>query len=502
MADFMKRISVLSVITFVLIGVIIGFAVTMRTDSITETVAVTESGLPDTGGEVLALQEAFINVAEKVGPAVVSIVTETTHRVPARRYLFGPPRSFFDDDFFRDFFGEMPEREFKQQGLGSGVIIDRRGYIITNDHVIGEANKITVILPDGRKFEAELKGSDPRSDLAVIKIKADNLPAAELGDSDLVKTGQWAVAIGNPFGFAVSNPNPTVTVGVVSALHRQLPLGRTEGRNYIDLIQTDAAINPGNSGGPLCDLNGSIIGLNVAIFSTTGGYQGIGFAIPAATIKYVLDDLVEGRDVSYGWIGVTIQELSYEMAEYFGLEEKKGVIVIDILKDGPAAKAGIKPGDVIISCNGEKVDSLHSLLKYIGEADIGSEADIGILRDGRKETLSVEIARRPSETEIAGREEGQPEAGEEAANTWRGMTVVNITDELIERYGVSRESGVLIVKVEPASPAYEAGLSRGLIIKAINRIAVRDASDFKNITAKITGKALLRTNKGYVIVGE
>ena len=192
------------------------------------------------------------------------------------------------------------------------------------------------MVPNGRKFKAKLKGSDMRSDLAIKKIEAKNLPVVKLGDSDSIKTGQWVVAIGNPFGFVMNNPKPTVTVGVISALHRSLPLGSAEGRNYIDLVQTDAAINLGNSGGPLCDLEGNVIGLNVAIVSTTGGYQGIGFAIPINTVKRVLDDLIKGRRVLYGWLGVTIQELTQDMAEYFDIKDREGVIVIETLKGGPA----------------------------------------------------------------------------------------------------------------------------------------------------------------------
>ncbi|MBN1871429.1 MAG: Do family serine endopeptidase [Candidatus Omnitrophica bacterium] len=500
MRNIARNFTIGSILILILIGVIIGLGITVRTSSVSKTIAETREPMIATSGREAGLEDAFTSVAKTVGPAVVSVVTETTQKLPMRMYYYGPQRNFFDDDFFKRFFGDVPEREFKQQGLGSGVIIDKEGYIITNDHVIGGADKITVILPDGRRFDGVLKGSDPRSDLAVIKIEAGNLPVARLGDSDTVKTGQWAIAIGNPFGFVVSNPSPTVTVGVVSALHRQLPLGRTEGRNYIDLIQTDAAINPGNSGGPLCDLNGDIIGLNVAIFSTTGGYQGIGFAIPANAIRHALQALIEGREVSYGWIGVTIQELSYDMAEYFKMKERKGVIVIDVVKDGPAEKAGIRSGDIITKYEGTEIDSLQTLLKYVGETQIGRKVDVGVLREGKEVHFAVTVEARPSEGEIAEGGPAEEGVGSEASKSWRGITVINITDETASKYGVEKQSGVLIVDIEVGSAAYRAGLVRGLVIKEVDRVLIRNTMDFNNVTDAASGKILVRTNRGYVIL--
>lgn len=505
MFTWIKRHKISSATALLLIGIIIGLTAAVKLNL--------SSKRDVSSGEVIAkssvkseidIQGAFIKVAETVGPAVVSIVTETTQKIPARRYHFGPPKGFFDEDFekfFKDFFGEMPEREFKQQGLGSGVIIDKAGYIITNDHVVGGAAKIIVILSDGRRFDAEVKGSDPRSDLAVIKIKADNLPVAKLGGSDSLKTGQWVVAIGNPFGFVVNNPKPTVTVGVVSALHRSLPLGSRQGRSYIDLIQTDAAINPGNSGGPLCDLDGNIIGLNVALYSTTGGYQGIGFAIPVDTVKRILDDLIEGKKVLYGWLGVTVQELSYEMAEYFNIEDRKGVIVIEAMEGGPADKGGIKTGDIIRTFNGKQIDYVQSLLKFVGEAKVNEKAKVGVIRDGKEMVLVVAIGKRPSEEAIARGElveEDAPEVPE--AQKWRGLTVVDVTDENAHRYGVKKQPGVLILAVDSDSPAYEAGLRRGLIIKEIDKKIIRNMEDYNNAVQETEGKTLIRTNKGYVIV--
>lgn len=507
MLFWIKKHKIGSAIALLLVGIIIGLGIAVKSNIFSKSDASSKTteeaiAVKSIKGEI-DIQNAFIKVAETAGPSVVSIVTETTQKVPARQYYFGPPKGFFDDDFdsfFKDFFGEMPEREFKQQGLGSGVIIDEEGYIITNDHVISGAGKITAILSDGRRFKAEVQGSDPRSDIAVIKIKADNLPVAKLGDSDYIRTGEWVVAIGNPFGHVVNNPKPTVTVGVISALHRQIQLGRREGRSYIDLIQTDAAINPGNSGGPLCNLEGNIIGLNVAIYSTTGGYQGIGFAIPVNTVKRVLSDLIEGRDVLYGWLGLTVQELSYDMAEYFEIEDRKGVIVIEVIKDSPADKGGVKTGDIIKTFNGEEIDALQNLLKSVGEAEVGQKTKMGIIRNKKELTLAVVVGERPSEEAIAKGELTEEVTGVPEAQKWRGLTVVEITDEITQRYGVKKQPGVLIMDVASDSPADEAGLRKGLIIKEIDRKIIRNMKDYNKAVGETKGKTLVRTGAGYVIV--
>lgn len=511
MLNWIKKHKTSSAVALVVMGVIIGLGIAVRLSIVSKTGAVSDEAVKKYGrtgsrGDVNSLEEAFIKVADDVGPAVVSIVTEITQRIPARRYYFAPPGSPFDEDFerfFRDFFSETPEQEFKQQGLGSGVIIDKQGYIVTNDHVVGGAEKVTVILSDGRRFDAEVKGSDQRSDLAVIKIRADNLPVAKLGDSDTVKTGQWAIAIGNPFGFAVNNPKPTVTVGVVSALHRSLPTRSGQGRNYMDLIQTDAAINPGNSGGPLCDLDGKVIGINVAIFSTTGGYQGIGFAIPSNSINRVLGSLIEGKKIVYGWLGVTVQELSYDMAEYFKLKEKKGVIVIDVVKSGPADKSGIKSGDIIKTFNGEEINSLQKLLKLSGETEVGKQADVGIIRDGKEIVLGVVIGERPSEEALAKEGQGErPMPAVPKAEKWRGLTVAEIAEELARKYGIEKEAGVVIIDVESGSPAESAGLRQGLIVKELDKKAVNNIGDYVNAVKAAKGSVLIRTNIGYTIIKE
>lgn len=506
------KISTLVLVLF--LGIIIGLGIAAKFNLPARSNAAVPEEKPvktvNVTGEV-DIENAFIRVSDEVGPAVVSIITETTQKVPGQRFYFGPPKEFLGpgqnneqfDKFFKDFFGDIPEREFKQQGLGSGVIIDKEGYVITNDHVVANASKITAILPDGRRLEAELKGTDPRSDLAVIKIKAKDLPVAKLGDSDNLKTGQWVVAIGNPFGIAANNPKPTVTVGVISALHRSLPLGGVQGRNYIDLIQTDAAINPGNSGGPLCDLEGNVIGLNVAIYSTTGGYQGIGFAVPVNSLKNVLNDLIEGRKVLYGWLGVNVQEMTQDMAEYFNLGEKKGVIVVEAIKDGPADKSGIKSGDIIRTFNVKEIDSVQSLLKFVGEAKVDQEVQVGVLRDGKETAISIVMGQRPAEEALAQNEGAESAAPESAVSTkWRGLTVVDITDEISQRYRIQKEQGILITEVDQNSPSADAGLQAGLVIKEVNKTVIKNVTDYNKAVQAAKGNVLVRTNKGFVIVKE
>ncbi|MBN3040189.1 MAG: trypsin-like peptidase domain-containing protein, partial [Candidatus Omnitrophica bacterium] len=315
--------------------------------------------------DMYSMEEATVNVAANVGQSVVSISSVVRERVAGRFNLGSPFGDYTNDPFQRfleEFFGEGFEREYKSIGLGSGVIIDREGYILTNEHVVSRASEIRVKLSDGREFDAEIKGTDPRSDLAVIKIEADNLVAAKLGDSDNLKIGQWVIAIGNPFGFAIDNPEPTVTIGVISALNRNISDPRKRSGGYVDLIQTDAAINPGNSGGPLVNLQGEIVGINTAIISTSGGYEGIGFATPVNQAKRILSKLIKGEKVLYGWLGVNIQDLNDDLRSYFGIKEKEGVIVLKIYKDSPAESSGLKEGDLILSFNNQSVKATRDLI--------------------------------------------------------------------------------------------------------------------------------------------
>lgn len=438
-----------------------------------------------------ALDQATVSVAQKTGKAVVSISAEHVTRIPAaRRYYFYGPGA--DDDmlrrFFDDYFGSVPQREFRRSGLGSGVIIDAQGYILTNQHVVDGADKLTVILPDGRQFSGEVKGADPRADLAVIKIDASDLPVARLGDSDTLQIGQWVMAIGNPFGFAMQNPEPTVTVGVVSALHRTLGNALSADRDYNDLIQTDAAINPGNSGGPLVDLKGNVIGINVAIFSTTGGNQGIGFAIPVNSAKRIISRLIEGKKIEYGWLGVSIQELTGDLARYFGLgADQKGVLVAEVLDGGPADKGGLKDGDIIMAFDGQPVKDVKSLLQMVGRSEVGRKVPVVVFRDKRSLALTVEIGMRSAGSAEEASAAKEPSAG---TSTWRGMTVRE------------DKEGLVIVSVEPNSPADAAGITPGDVIRQINRVPVSTSAEYEKATRNLRGDVLVGMSRGYVILKE
>ena len=454
------------------------------------------------------LVTAVEDVAGRIGPTVVSIATEKTEHSTMSGSPFhgGPFQDEFFNKFFEDFFGEIPEKELKRSGLGSGVIIDKEGYILTNEHVVGGADKITVTLSDGRQFKGTLKGTDPRSDLAVIKIDAPNLPVAALGDSDTLKIGQWVVAIGNPFGHILSNPEPTVTTGVVSALNRSLPRNSRNDSDYSDLIQTDAAINPGNSGGPLVNLSGDIVGINVAIFSTSGGYQGIGFAIPVNNAKRIIQQLIEGKKVAYGWIGVSIQNIDERLAKYFELPASEGVLVAKVLAQGPAEKAGVKDGDIILEADGKKILNMNALLKHIGSAPAGQPVTLTVLRDNKKLEIPVTVQKRPSfdeEGDIITESEAEA-APEEAKSSdeWRGLEIKEITPNLARQLRLPETDGVLITEILPESPAEIGGLRQGDIIIEINKKLVKNADDFYKATKNAKGSCLIRVLRGYFVIEE
>ncbi len=466
---------------------------------------------PGTGGllssaqaassEAESLQAAFMRIAQQVGPAVVSISTEQIERV--RQYFRGHP--FFGgeepfEDFFRQFYGDMPERELRRFGLGSGVVIDDRGFILTNEHVVADAEKITVTLSDGREFTGIVKGKDTRSDLAVVKVDAKKLTAAALGDSTPVKTGQWAIALGNPFGLMGSGPSaralgaePTLTVGVISALNRQLPRTTRYDRDYSELIQTDAAINPGNSGGPLINLQGEVIGINVAILTSSRGFEGVGFAIPVNKAKSILSSLIEGRKVIYGWLGIQIQDITDDVAEYYGLTDREGVLVYQVLPESPASKAGMKDGDIIKSYDGQAIHHSRELIDRVSNTKAGKRSAIEILRDGKRQAFQVDIGERPVEAE--------GEGGGAPTEAWRGLQVSALTPELAERSNLPADtSGVLIVQVKEGSPAEQAGLRPGDVINEISRIRIENLGDYRKATAQVKGNALVRTNRGYVVI--
>ncbi len=511
MINMKNKSLIFGFVVMLVIGTIIGLVIATRFNISTNADAQKQATSAVQGMGASDLENAIINVSDRVGKAVVSISTEVTQKTSAGRRFYSqtPRRSpFFGDQFggnddlfnkfFEDFFGEIPEREFKQRGLGSGVIIDSEGFILTNEHVVRDADKITVTLPDGREFDAKIKGKDERSDLAVVKIESKNLPYAKLGDSDNLKIGQWVVAIGNPFGAYLKNNEPTVTVGVISALHRTLGATMRRDSDYTDLIQTDAAINPGNSGGPLVNLYGEIIGINVAIFSTSGGYQGIGFAIPANNAKRIVSSLIEGKEIEYGWLGVTVQDLNENLGDYFGIKEKKGALVNKVLKDGPAEKAGLKESDVIVKFQGEPIANIRELIKKVGDTEVGKKVKIQVVSNNTTKDLEVVLGKRPANID----ELEAGEAGVTSSEYFRGIKVANISAEIAKYYKQPEAEGVIIVDVEAGSPAEDAGLSQGDIIQEIERQPIKNISDYNSVIAKIKAdkNILVRTNTGYFIL--
>jgi serine protease Do len=421
--------------------------------------------------------EAFRAVAKKVTPAVVFVKVEKlvkgrpTGEIP---FPFGD-QGPLGDEFFRRFFGiPMPQQpdqgeppQQRRYGQGSGFIISRDGYILTNHHVVGDADKVTVQMEDGREFTAKVVGNDPRSDVAVIKIDAANLPVLQLGDSDALEVGDWVLAVGSPFGLSHS-----ITAGIVSAKGRS-SIGIADYENF---IQTDAAINPGNSGGPLVDVDGRVVGMNTAIFSRSGGYMGIGFAIPVNMVKTIRDQLIEHGSVIRGYLGVAIQNLTSELAQSFNLEGQKGALVAEVTKDSPAEKAGLEQGDVIVEFAGKPVTEIGDFRNQVAMTPPGTARKITLVRDGERKTFEVTIGKLPGEKEAGEKEPG--------AVSELGLTVQPLTRELAQQLGYVGEEGVLVSGVTPGSAAAEAGIRPGFLIQEVNRVPVKTPSEFQQAVAK------------------
>ncbi len=501
-----KGILYLAIILAVL-GLVIGISLYSKKPVSRRRMAVKKHAVTKKNKVRANISEAVIDVADKTGRAVVAISTERTHRIGFRRPrsgsgYFGPEGPFNEEDplerFFEEFFGQFPESGLKQRGLGSGFIIDSEGHILTNHHVVDGAEIININLADGRSFKAVSKGSDPVSDLAIVKINAKDLHAVPLGDSNLLRVGEWVVALGNPFGHVLKSAQPTVTAGVVSALHRRIPVpGGSTG--YLDMIQTDAAVNPGNSGGPLCDLDGRVVGINVVIFSTSGGYQGMSFAIPINTAKHIIDDLIKGNRIAYGWLGVSVQEITPEIREYFKLPDRKGALVSGVETEAPAEKGGIKAGDIVRTFNGKEVASVYDMLREVNKAGVGVSVRLGIIRNGLKKTIDVKIGKRPSAPGFE--EEKELDAVMESVE-WRGARAINITEKIARELKLKNTDAVVIVAVSPLSSSYEAGLRKGDVLRGINKIRVNNLTDYGRITRAEQGTALVRTDRGYFIVKE
>lgn len=409
---------------------------------------------------------SFSSLVKEVAPAVVNINTTTVVKgVDLNERMVNPFKDFFGNDFFEKFFGDAPQREFKQRSLGSGFIIDKEGHILTNNHVVEKASSIRVKLTDGKEYEAKVVGKDPKTDIALIKINAKNsLPVALIGDSDKLEVGDWVLAIGNPFGL-----ERTVTSGIVSAKGRVIGQGP-----YDDFIQTDASINPGNSGGPLFNLKGEVVGINTAIVS---GGQGIGFAIPINAAKLLLPQLKAKGRVVRGWLGVVIQKVTPELAKSFGIKESEGALVSDVIEDSPASRADIRRGDVIVSFDGHKINEMDQLPRMVAGTEIGRKARIGLVRDGKYHDIDVIIG------ELKDEKKETAEVSPEVEKNF-GLVVQNINPDIARHLSLKDRRGVIVTDIHPGSPAEEADLRPGDIIREINKRPIKNVDDFKEVTKR------------------
>jgi serine protease Do len=415
------------------------------------------------------LNQAFVELVADVKPSVVTVSTERVMSVQDTSPFQFP---FSGDSFFDQFFGpqqprgqdEPRERQYRQRGLGSGVIISSNGYILTNNHVVQNADSIYVRTSDDRRHLATVIGADSKTDLAVLRIDADNLKPIAVGNSDDLQVGEIVMAVGSPMS---ENLAYSVTQGIVSAKGRS-NVGLAD---YEDFIQTDAAINPGNSGGPLVNLDGELVGINTAIVSQSGGFQGIGFAVPVNMAIYVKNSLINDGEVIRGWLGVMIQNVDEALAEAFDTKSTEGVLVSDVVKDGPAATAGFAAGDIILMMNGVKIGNTAQLRNVIASTPPGTKVDFTVFRDGQRLTLAVELGRLPDDPVVA--------AGGSGLDDLLGFSISTLTGELARRYEIGENiAGVVVTAIGPASAAYRAGLREGDVIVSVDKRAVKNRQDF------------------------
>ncbi len=447
--------------------------------------AISRDGLP---------RGSYASIVQKVAPGVVKIETTSVVKAPSM-----PDMPQLNDPFWQQFFGNrfgrMAPQEQRQHGIGSGVIVTQDGFILTNNHVVDGAKEVKVTLPDGRDFTAKVVGRDPKSDIAVVKIDADHLPTVALADSDKVEVGDVVLAIGNPFGVG-----QTVTEGIVSATGR----GNLGIEDYEDFIQTDAAINPGNSGGALVDIDGRLVGINTAILSHSGGSQGVGFAIPADLARTVMQSLVADGHVTRGYLGVMIQPVTPALADEFKLKEARGALVSDVVADSPAAKAGLKDGDVVMSFNGRKIGDSRQLQLTVAETKPGSKVPVEILRDGKPMTLEVTVKRLPGSDDLAKNDSDN----DQDSGTLNGVGVGDLDQQARSQFNIPKDvNGAVITQVDPGSASADAGLKPGDVIEEINHHTVASANDAVHLTEKSGDKktlVLVWDNGGshYVVVDE
>jgi len=415
----------------------------------------------------------FVALARQLKPTVVNISTSKTISSPKRFYR-RPPNQFGVDpfeDFFERFFEEPQRRPRKERSLGSGFIISGDGYILTNNHVVAGADEIKVKLANGQEFKGEIKGLDEKLDLALIKIEAKNqLAVSKLGDSDAIEIGEWVMAIGNPFGL-----EQTVTAGIISAKGRVIGSGP-----YDDFIQTDASINPGNSGGPLFNASGEVIGINTAIVA---GGQGIGFAIPVNMAKAIIPQLREKGKVTRGWLGISVQPITPELAQSFGLADEKGALVTDVSKDSPAEKAGLKSGDIVLEFEGKSINEMNELPRLVAVTEVGKQVTIKLLRNGKIDMIPVTVSRMPDS------------ASEETAlhgNDKLGMTVRELTKELAAQLGLKEGKGVVVTNVQPDSIAAGTGIRPGDIVREINGVKIESLTSYEKAVSGVRKGNLIR----------
>ena len=430
------------------------------------------------------LSAAFENAANAIKDSVVNINSvkhaktpprQRMQRMPRQQSPFGNPyEDFFGNDFFEKFFRQQDPQNRAQQGLGTGVILDKDGHIITNNHVVADADEITVRLTDKKEYKATLIGSDPKTDLAVIKIEANGFKPAMLGNSDKLKIGEWVVAAGNPFGL-----DNTITAGIVSAKGRS-NVGIVD---YEDFIQTDAAINPGNSGGPLINLKGEVVGINSAIFSKSGGYMGIGFSIPANMVKSVFDNILNSGRVIRGWLGVLIQNLDEDMAQSFGYTSTKGALIGDVTTGGPAAKGGLRQGDIVTEFNGVQIEDVTHLRKLVADTAPGSTASLSIFRNGKNEKVSLKISEQTDDAAPIQQQETETDLG---------LSLRDLSPEIAQQLNTKVKVGSVVTDVEPGSPAFRAGIQPGDIIVGFNGQKINNSSDFEKALKGVGPKSGFR----------
>ena len=428
-----------------------------------------QAALPDFTEIVEESKDSVVNISTKM-----KVKSSTSKRYNIPELPEGSPFGELFDKFFDH--DEFERRRRDSQSLGSGFIISDDGYILTNHHVIAGADEVIVRMANRKEYTARVIGSDEASDVAVLKVDADNLPTLKIGDSDELKVGEWVLAIGSPFGF-----DATVTAGIVSAKGRSLPSD-----NYVPFIQTDVAINPGNSGGPLFNLDGEVVGINSQIYSRSGGFMGLSFAIPIEMAVDVANQIKETGSVSRGWLGVLIQEVTRELAESFGMENPHGALVAKVLDESPAAEAGLQVGDVIVEFNGKKVMRSSGLPPLVGRAKVGKEAQVTVIRDKKRQDIGVVIAQLPTTITQAAY---QPEAKPEIEESSLGMKVEELSRDAGKRLKI--ESGVQVVEVDEYGPASDAGIQKGDVITMIDNQAVESLDDFEKIADELqSGKSV------------